>query len=141
MIALRMVVATLMLGVAPHASKAQVPLPDVGVIPADWRKHGNALVAANRQREAIAAFEQALKDGGQDEGLSAWCIARSYAGLGNRKQALRWVEQAIDRGFRDRETMRRAPEFAQFRDDPRFSELLKPLDVSKDRVAVLTFHY
>jgi tetratricopeptide (TPR) repeat protein len=141
MIALRVVVATLMLGVAPQPLDAQRVLPEVGVVPSDWHAHGRALVAANRHREAIAAFQRAiqLQKGRSEE--SAWLIARSYAQLGNRKQAFRWVEHAIELGFSDRDSIRKAPEFAKFRDDPRLDQLLRPLVASRVQVAMLTSYF
>jgi tetratricopeptide (TPR) repeat protein len=141
MIALRIAVATMMFCASPHATKAQHPLVEVGVVPSDWTDHGRALAAVKRHREAIAAFERALQSGGSPPEQLAWRIARSYAEIDNKKQAVRWAERASDLGFDVREPIRRAPEFAKYLDDPRVEQLLKPLDVSKGRVAVLTSHF
>ncbi len=141
MITLRLMVAALMLSAAPLSSDAQAWIPDVGMTPGDWNDYGHALVAANRHREAIAAFERAMQLHAERSRECAWSIARSYAQLDNRKQALRWVERSIDLGFQDREVIRRAPEFAKYRGDPRLDELLRLSDVSKSRVAILTSHF
>jgi tetratricopeptide (TPR) repeat protein len=141
MIALKIAVASLMFCAAPQKAKAQQALPEVGVVPADWRDHGRALAAAKRHREAIASFERALQGGTAPAEQLAWHIARSYAELDNRKQAVRWAERANDLGLDVRESIRHAPEFAKYLDDPRLEQLLKPLAVSKGRVAVLTSYF
>ena len=135
MIALRIAVAALLVSAAPLRSGAQYEGAEAGVVPSDWNAHGRALAAAKRHREAIAAFERAMQESNVRAEECAWFIARSYAALGNRKQALRWVERAVDLGF-DRDAIRRAPELARYRDDPVFEQLLSRTTVSNLRVAI-----
>lgn len=87
-----------------------------------WRVLGETLSAANRHRDAIAAFERSVQLGG-DSREASWRIARAYARCGNRKQALRWLESAMDRGFDVRGAISREPAFDGYRGDPRFGAL------------------
>jgi tetratricopeptide (TPR) repeat protein len=56
---------------------------------------GHALFDAGRYKEAAASFERAMQAGVARPHEAAWNVARSYAKLGNRKQALRWAEIAV----------------------------------------------
>lgn len=87
-----------------------------------WQAYGDALYRAARYRESIAAFEQAMLLGGA-ESEGAWKVARAYARLDNRKQALRWLGTALERGERSRQNAREEAAFERLRDDPRFREL------------------
>lgn len=55
---------------------------------------GQSLYDAGRYKEAAASFERAMQLGVARPHEAAWEVARSYAKLGNRKQALRWAEIA-----------------------------------------------
>lgn len=55
---------------------------------------GHALFEAGRYKEAAASFEQAMQLGVARPHEAARNVARSYAKLGNRKQASRWAEIA-----------------------------------------------
>lgn len=65
-----------------------------------WHAYGRALYNSGRHKEAIGAYQRSmqLRAGNIDDAM--WNVARSYAHLGNRKQALRWLEQALARGRR-----------------------------------------
>ena len=111
------IVALLALAVAtPRVSTAQGD--DDTLIAADdpspqrWWRLGDALFNARRHREAIAAFERALQLGASEQADGAWRIARSYARSGNRKQALRWLDRAVELGFDAREAIRQEPLFS-----------------------------
>jgi len=62
--------------------------------PAVLVSEGEALYDAARYKEAAASFERAIQLGAARPHEAAWKVARSYAKLGNRKQALRWAEIA-----------------------------------------------
>ncbi len=49
-------------------------------------------------------------------------VARAYGRLGQNDDAARWVERALADGWRDTESLRRAPELAALVDDPRWRE-------------------
>jgi tetratricopeptide (TPR) repeat protein len=94
--------------------------------PERWFALGHELYDAARFRESIAAFERGLQlraDGASD---GAWHIARAYAQLDNRKQALRWLTHARQLGFRNEQAIRAEPAFDKYRDDARFRELVSP---------------
>lgn len=55
---------------------------------------GRELFDAGRYKEAAASFERAMQLGVERPHEAAWNVARSYAKLGNRKQAVRWAEIA-----------------------------------------------
>ena len=55
---------------------------------------GHDLYDAGRYKAAAASFERAMQAGVARPHEAAWNVARSYAKLGNRKQALRWAEIA-----------------------------------------------
>ena len=91
-----------------------------------WIARGNELYAANRYRESIAAFERGLQLRAEGNAEGAWNVARAYAQLGNRKQALRWLTHARQLGFRNELAVRSEPAFEKYRDDARFRELVIP---------------
>ena len=91
-----------------------------------WIARGNELYASRRYRESIAAYERALQlraDGNAD---GAWNVARAYAQLDNRKQALRWLTHARQLGFRNELAIRSEQAFDKYRDDAMFRALVLP---------------
>jgi tetratricopeptide (TPR) repeat protein len=120
-------------GVAQGPSLAELPVIDTSraEAPEQWVARGHELYAATRYRESIAAFERALQlrvDAGAD---GAWNVARAYAQLGNKKQALRWLTHARQMGFRNEHAIRNEPAFDKFRDDARFRQLVIPSACSR----------
>lgn len=90
-------------------------------------------VAESRQyRESIASFERALQLHTGSPGQHAWNIARAYAHLGNRKQALRWLTHALELGFSSRALIENDAAFDQYRDDARYQYIIahtgKPIE-------------
>ena len=70
---------------------AQIPTsrrPDI------LMSEGRDLYDAGRYKEAAASFERAMQLGVARPHEAARNVARSYAKLGNRKQASRWAEIA-----------------------------------------------
>jgi tetratricopeptide (TPR) repeat protein len=91
-----------------------------------WFAFGHELYAAHRYRESIAAFERGLQLCADGASAGAWHIARAYAQLGNRKQALRWLTHARQLGFRNEQAIRDERAFDKYRDDARFREIVSP---------------
>ena len=60
------------------------------------------------------------------KGTIAWNVARAYAQLDNRKQALRWLTHARQLGFHDERAIRNEPAFDKYRDDARFRDIVMP---------------
>lgn len=125
---MRRLVIGAVLALAVAAPQAAIAQHDEPLLAAEdmaaerWWALAETLSAADRHRDAIAAFERAVQLGG-DASEASWRIARAYARCGNRKQALRWLESAMERGFDVRGSIRREPAFDEYRGDPRFSAL------------------
>jgi tetratricopeptide (TPR) repeat protein len=98
-----------------------------------WTTRGRALYDSSRYRESIASYERALQLGVGRPEEGAWNIARGYARLGNRKQALRWLGHALELGFTCRETIRQEPAFEEYRRDGKYIELMDASAFGKDR--------
>lgn len=94
--------------------------------PDEWRAVGQALYGAGKYREAIAAFERGLALRASGSSSDAWHVARAYAQLGNRKQALRWLAHARQLGFTDEIAVGREPAFDKYRDEIHSRELVRP---------------
>lgn len=105
-------------------------------IASHWSAYGEALYQDGRHRESIGAFQRAMQLGMDQPGDAALSVARAYARLGNRKQALRWVERALDLGGPSRDSIRDEPAFEQYRDDRSFRDLVAPADASRAKVDV-----
>ena len=104
------------------------------MVPDHWTAYGEALYMDNRHKESIGAYERAIQLGADRPGDAAWNIARAYAHLSNRKQALRWVERSFDLGYPSRAAAREEPAFEKYRDDPQFREFVEAPDASKSKV-------
>jgi tetratricopeptide (TPR) repeat protein len=83
---------------------------------AHWLAMADAMYHAQRYREAVSAYERSIQLGALSAGDGGWKVARSYAQLGNAKQAARWVELA--RRARRAESRRKTSDDAR---DPRAS--------------------
>jgi tetratricopeptide (TPR) repeat protein len=108
------------------AVTVRLTLPDPTERAAEqWTSLGRALYHSSRYRESIASFERALqlRTGRPDE--EAWNIARAYAHLGNRKQALRWLSHALEMGFPAREAIDGEEAFDRYRRDTRYQQILE----------------
>ena len=79
-----------------------------------------------RRGEALALIEETKKDS------SPWMpfeVAKIYAGLGDRDQAFAWLERARVDGMAMLWEVRVRYEFDDLRDDPRYAELLRALNL------------
>ena len=84
----------------------------------DWLALGDVLVEAQRHREAAAAYERAIQVDARLTLRATRGVARAYARMGNDRQAVRWLEQAIRLGVRPAELWR-DESFRRYRDTPR----------------------
>ena len=141
----RLIVALLaVLASTPRAGLAQVQAltePNVATnlvraeSPEQWFALGHELYAASRYRESIGAFERGLQLRAHGAADGAWNVARAYAQLGNRKQALRWLTHARQLGFHNEQAIRDEPAFDKYRDDARFREIVMPSACTSCRTA------
>jgi tetratricopeptide (TPR) repeat protein len=101
--------------------------------PDEWDAYAHALYRAGRYRESVGAFQRAIQLGASPPDSGSWNVARAYALAGDSRQAFRWMERALDLGFRDRRAMREEPAFERYRGAARFRELVYGVPVSRRR--------
>ena len=84
----------------------------------DWLALGDVLLEAERHREAAASYLRAIQVDARLTMRATRGVARAYARMGNDRQAVRWLEQAIRLGERPAELWR-DESFRRYRDTPR----------------------
>ena len=93
----------------------------------DWLALGDVLLEAERHREAAASYERAIQVDARLTVPGTRGVARAYARMGNDRQAVRWLEQAIRLGVRPAELWR-DESFRRYRDMPRLQgDLQRPV--------------
>jgi tetratricopeptide (TPR) repeat protein len=100
-------------------------------MPRYWDQLGRSLQFAKDYRKAIAALEMSLELGAGYPFNTAYNIACSYGKLGEKDQALKWLEKAMDMGYRNLQVVRIDTDLKLLRDDPRFIKLAALDDVGK----------
>jgi tetratricopeptide (TPR) repeat protein len=97
-----------------------------------WQHLAEAHYKSGEFKQAISAFEKVLDLGGYCfPSETSYSIARSFAALGDKEKALTWLQDAFARGYRDLDHAKNDPSFKLLHDDPRFGELVGPLDTSQ----------
>jgi len=103
--------------------KARALNDDPAVLGALARAHG----LSGDKMEAEKILDE-LKKLSQERYVSAYSFALAYLGLGDKEEALRWVEQSYrDRAGSDIGFIRVDPMLDQLRDDPRFEALAEKI--------------
>ncbi len=90
-----------------------------------------AFYNAKNYRKAIPAYEKAIEFGYGNPANNAYNVASCYALLGEKQQALEWLEKAVKMGFLDLEHAQKDSDLKILQDDPRFQKLLGITDTSK----------
>jgi tetratricopeptide (TPR) repeat protein len=85
---------------------------------ADWLAFGDVLSHTERHREAAAAYQRAIQADARLRERGARGVARAYARMGDDRQAVRWLEQAIQLGARPAELLD-DESFRRYRGEPR----------------------
>jgi serine/threonine-protein kinase len=89
---------------------------------------GYAYAVAGRRSESLAVLEE-LKERSTHRHVSPIAFATIYAGLGETEEVFNWLE----RGYQERDGMTTwihlLPEFIPYRDDPRFQDLLRRMNL------------
>jgi tetratricopeptide (TPR) repeat protein len=85
---------------------------------ADWLAMADVLMNAERHREAAAAYQRAIQLDARVRERGTRGVARAYARMGDDRQAVRWLEQAIQLGARPAELLG-DESFRRYRDEPR----------------------
>ena len=91
---------------------------------AHWVAMGDALVNAERHREAVAAYQRAIQLDARLTARGTRAVARAYARMGDDRQAVRWLEQALRVGVRADELLR-DESFRRYRDEPRLRGVVR----------------
>jgi hypothetical protein len=96
-----------------------------------WYSLATAQMNAGPNREAIPSLEKSLELGARNLWLIAYQLAQVHALLKERDAALKWLDRAIELGFRNREAVRGDPTFAFLKDEPRFKSLTVQIDAAR----------
>lgn len=91
---------------------------------ADWLALADVLLNAERHREAAAAYQRAIQVDARVRERGTRGVARAYARMGDDRQAVRWLEQAIQLGVRPAELLG-DESFRRYREDPRLRGVLR----------------
>jgi len=100
-------------------------------MPRYWDQLGRSCQLAKDYHKAIAALEMSLELGAGYPFNAAYNIACSYAQLGEKEQAFKWLEKAMDMGYRNLQVVRIDTDLKLLHNDPRFIKLAALDDVSK----------
>jgi TolB-like protein/Tfp pilus assembly protein PilF len=85
---------------------------------------GHAYASSGNKTEAVKILKQ-LKELSKERYVSAYSLAIVYLGLGDKEEALRWLEKSYqDRAGYDIATIKVDPFLDPLRGDPRFEELV-----------------
>jgi tetratricopeptide (TPR) repeat protein len=88
---------------------------------------GNAYASSGNKTEALKILDQ-LKEESKQRYVSAYSFALLYLGLGDKEEALRWLEQSYqDRAGSDIGYIRVDPLLDPLRGDPRFEALAEKI--------------
>ncbi|MEP6635424.1 MAG: tetratricopeptide repeat protein [Acidobacteriota bacterium] len=96
-----------------------------------WSQLANSLYEAKDYRGAIPAYEKSMELGSGFPASAAYNIACCYALLGEKEQALKWLDKAFDMGFRNLEHSQSDTDLQSLHDDPRFTKIVGLADVTK----------
>lgn len=89
-----------------------------------WVMLGDVLSNAQRYREAIAAYQRAIQRDARLTRTGTRRVARSFARMGNDRQAVRWLEQTLRLGVSPAELWDDEA-FERYRHDPRLQVMMK----------------
>jgi hypothetical protein len=87
-----------------------------------WHSLGFALHSVHRSDEALDAWQHSL-DLGFAPNASLYDMCCVYAVTGHKKEALEYLEKALNARFADQETLEQDTDLDPLRDDPRFAAL------------------
>jgi serine/threonine-protein kinase len=83
---------------------------------------------SGRRDEALAILDE-LKEEFERNYLPPTYVATVYAGLGDEDQAFQWLERAYEKRDAELTWLKVNPKWAPIRDDPRFQDLLRRLNL------------
>ncbi len=74
--------------------------------------------------EVIDQQLKRIEEGGDIWAWTRWILAGAYSVKGDTESALKWLEDAVDRGWTRYQWIEIDPRFDTIRDDPRYTELI-----------------
>jgi tetratricopeptide (TPR) repeat protein len=89
----------------------------------------NALARAGRRGEALLLIDEMILES-KKTSLSQSDIAMGYVGLGDKERAFQWLDKSFESHDEGILLLKTHPMFSPLRDDPRFQELLKKLNLA-----------
>ena len=101
-----------------------------GDAPNVWALKGNALACAGERAEALKVAEK-LEFTAKERYVSGVDIAIVYCGLGDQKNAMRWLDEAFQNRGKGLNIIGADPIFDACRSDPAFLALLRRLKLSR----------
>jgi tetratricopeptide (TPR) repeat protein len=96
-----------------------------------WLGLGWSLHYTGHYAEAIPAYQQAIRLGAERPFRMMLEIARCYAALGKKADALKWFELAMQHGLTNVDRLRDDKSLKLLRNEPRFRELVALVDTSR----------
>lgn len=110
-----------------HFEKAQEYYQKIGTQPVEL---GYIYWKAGRKDEAKKLFQgnldrlQKRLEQGNESNVTRFSMTAIYAVQGNKEEALRWLQKAVDAGYRYYRYISRYPLFENIRDDERFKRII-----------------
>jgi tetratricopeptide (TPR) repeat protein len=101
------------------------------VVSTYWGSLARARYFAKEYKKAMAAYEKALELRAGFPWVAAYRIACCHARLGDKEQALRWMEKSFALGFRNLEDARDEDDLKSLHGEPRFRKLVALVDAAK----------
>jgi len=89
-----------------------------------WLRLADVLLHAERHREAAGAYQRAIQLDARLTDIGTRGVARAYARMGNDRQAIRWLEQALRLGVRP-DQLWGDEAFARYRNEPRLQQVTR----------------
>jgi tetratricopeptide (TPR) repeat protein len=96
-----------------------------------WSQLGLALFREKHYRQAIPAYTKAFELRAGYPANSAYKLACCHGLLGEEADAVRWLETALNRGFRSLHQAQTDADLKSLRDHPKYHELVMLVDTTK----------
>lgn len=96
-----------------------------------WSQAATAFYNAKDYRKSIPAYEKQIELGYGIPANAAYNIACDYALLGEKEQAIKWLEKAFAMGFSSLPNAQADEDLKSLRDDARYRNLVGLIDTSK----------
>ncbi|MBA3599825.1 MAG: tetratricopeptide repeat protein [Acidobacteria bacterium] len=96
-----------------------------------WEQLGLAYYNAKDYRKSIPAYEKQLELGFGQPANAAYNIACDYALAGDKEQAIKWLEKALEMKFSSLQQAQTDTDLESIRSDPRYRNMVGLIDTSK----------